>query len=277
MFEQFWKIQIYFILIMKIDEEIRLPIIYNNRKKKGRCVEMKLEVFENYEEMSRYAADVLQRQISEKPDSVLGLPTGSTPLGMYRELAKRNLDFSGITTFNLDEYYKIQKSDEQSYDYFMHHNFFDHINMKPENINIPNGEADDPQAECRRYDGAIEKAGGVDLQVLGIGNNGHIGFNEPADRLCAATNLVTLTESTISANSRFFDRIEVVPRQALTTGLKAIMNAKKIIVLVTGGSKAKILKDTFSGIVTTQNPASVLQLHSDVTFIVDRDAAALLQ
>ena len=228
---------------------------------------MKLEVFENYEEMSRYAADILQRQISEKPDSVLGLPTGSTPLGMYRELASRKLDFSGITTFNLDEYYKIQKSDEQSYDYFMHHNFFDHINIRPENINIPNGEAD----------GAIEKAGGVDLQVLGIGNNGHIGFNEPADRLCAATNLVTLTESTISANSRFFDRIEDVPRQALTTGLKAIMNARKIIVLVTGGNKAKILKDTFSGIVTTQNPASVLQLHSDVTFIVDRDAAALLQ
>jgi len=233
---------------------------------------MRKVVLKDYEEMCKYASNIVEEQIKGKPNSVLGLPTGSTPIGMYRDLIRKKLDFSGVTTFNLDEYYGIQKSNSQSYDYFMRSMFFNYINIDKNNINIPNGEADDAATECARYDAAIIAHGGIDLQVLGVGVNGHIGFNEPAEFLSPTTNLVNLTPSTIEVNSRFFDKPEDVPKTAITMGMGNILQARKIIMLVTGKSKAEILKRTFSEGVTTHNPSSFLLLHNDVTFIIDEEA-----
>ncbi|MBQ8552144.1 MAG: glucosamine-6-phosphate deaminase [Clostridia bacterium] len=237
---------------------------------------MKLYVCKNYDEMSAKAADVVASVITLKPDCVLGLATGSTPVGMYKCLAEMNkagkLDFAGVKTYNLDEYYPIKASDPQSYRYFMNKNLFNNINIDIENTHVLNGEAPDTDAECAAYDKAIEAAGGIDIQVLGIGNNGHIGFNEPADELVAATHVQGLTESTIEANSRFFSSADEVPKHALTMGMAPIMKAKRIIILISGKGKHAALKEMLSGGITTKNPATILNLHSDVTVVCDEDA-----
>ena len=231
-------------------------------------------ICKNYEEMSIKAADFIKAQVLLKPDAVLGLATGSTPVRMYKELLNKNIDFSNVTTFNLDEYYPIKKDNNQSYDYFMRKNLIDYITLK--RFNIPDGEASDPAAECKSYDERIKAAGGIDLQVLGIGVNGHIGFNEPAEELSSGTHMVELTESTIKANARFFDSADDVPKHAITLGLSGIMNAKKILLLISGKNKAEIVRKLFCGGVTTNIPATFLQLHPDVTVIMDEEAASLL-
>lgn len=231
-------------------------------------------ICKDYEAASRKAAEILMAELAKKPEMNLGLPTGSTPIGMYRTLIEKGADLSKVTTFNLDEYYPILKSNDQSYEYFMRRNLFDAL--PPKQMNIPNGEAEDPAKECLRYDAAIEAAGGLDVQVLGIGQNGHIGFNEPGAELSVGTNHVKLTENTIDANSRFFASRDEVPTSALTLGLGGIMKAKKIIMIATGKEKAKAVAEIFSGKITTQNPATVLQLHADVTVIMDEEAAANL-
>ncbi len=237
---------------------------------------MKLYVCKNYNEMSDKAADVVASVITLKPDCVLGLATGSTPVGMYKKLAELNkagkIDFAGVKTYNLDEYYPIKPTDSQSYRYFMDKNLFDNINIDKANTHVLNGEASDTAAECAAYDKAIEAAGGIDIQVLGIGNNGHIGFNEPADELIAATHVQALTENTIEANSRFFNSADEVPKQALTMGMAPIMKAKRIIILISGKAKHAALKELLSGVITTKNPATVLNLHNDVTIVCDEDA-----
>jgi len=235
---------------------------------------MKKIVCENYEEMSRVAADIYVKQLEKKPDSVLGFATGSTPLGLYAELIRHynncEIDFSKARSFNLDEYYPIKKTHPQSYDYFMQENLFDNIDLP--DFRLPNGEAADPFAECAAYDAQIEAAGGIDLQLLGIGLNGHIGFNEPADSYSMATYLVDLTESTMEANSRFFKEGETQPTQALTMGFGAIFSAKRILLLISGKSKAGIAKKLFEGKIHTDVPACLLLLHPDVTVIMDKEA-----
>ena len=234
-------------------------------------------VVDNYDEMSKYAANILSAQVVINPRSVLGLATGGTPVGMYKELVdmheKGYVDFREVMTFNLDEYYPIDRSSDQSYYYYMNENLFKHINVTDDNINIPNGMVDDVENECLQYEHRIHEAGGIDLQVLGIGPNGHIGFNEPDDKFEAGTHLVELDQHTIEANSRFFDSINEVPTKALSMGIKTIMKAKKIILLANGEGKAGIIKEMITGDITPKVPASILQLHPDVTVIVDKDAA----
>lgn len=231
----------------------------------------------NYKELSMQAAGIVAAQISRKKNTVLGLPTGQTPLGMYQELLKRfrkgEIDFSQVITFNLDEYYGLSPEHPQSYNYYMWQTFFNNINIKKENVFIPDGVTKDVQKECRYYESLIEKKGGIDLQFLGIGDNGHIGFNEPATALNSKTHLVNLSQATIEANSRFFNDIEDVPRKALTMGMGTIMKAKQIILLASGMKKAPAIAKTINGKVSTEVPASLLQLHRDVTIIVDKDAA----
>ncbi|WP_029688345.1 glucosamine-6-phosphate deaminase [Thermoanaerobacter sp. A7A] len=241
---------------------------------------MKVIITVNYDEMSKKAAEIVKKQIKEKPNTVLGLATGSTPLGMYKhliEMYKRGeIDFSNVITFNLDEYIGLSPDHPQSYHYFMFHNFFNHINIKKENVHIPNGIAEDLEEECRKYEEEIEKAGGIDLQILGIGVNGHIGFNEPEESIETKTHVVTLTEDTINANKRFFKSAEEVPRKAITMGLGSIMKAKKIVLLASGKNKAEAIKETIKGQLTTKVPATVLALHPDVTIIIDKEAASLI-
>lgn len=239
---------------------------------------MKLIIARDYEEMSKKAAQIIAEEIKKKPNLVLGLATGATPVGTYRELVKMykngEVDFSRVITFNLDEYLGLSPDDERSYHYYMYSNFFDHVNVKPENIHIPNGVAEDIDEECRRYDEAIEKAGGIDLQLLGIGVNGHIGFNEPGDELLTDTHVTNLAPDTIKANARFFESIDQVPKKAITVGLGTIMKAKKIILLASGREKAKIMAELLDeDAVSTKVPASFLLLHRDVTIIMDEDAA----
>ena len=232
---------------------------------------MRIIVCENYEEVSKKAAQMILSQVTLKPNSVLGLATGSTPIGMYENLVKLNkngdIDFSEVRTFNLDEYYKLPKESDQSYHYFMYKNLFDHININPENIHIPNGMTADVDAECERYDKLIKEAGGVDIQVLGIGNNAHIGFNEPTINFEKGTHLVELEESTIEANSRFFDNIEDVPKKAITMGVGSIFKSKKIMLIATGENKAEAIYNTVYGKVVPEVPASILQFHSDIVLI----------
>src|SRR5699024_6484442 len=221
---------------------------------------MRIIVCENYEEVSKKAAQMILSQVTLKPNSVLGLATGSTPIGMYENLVKINqdseIDFSAVSTLNLDEYYKLPKESNQSYHYFMYKNLFDHININPENIHIPNGMTADVDAECERYDKLIKEAGGVDIQVLGIGNNAHIGFNEPTINFEKGTHLVELEESTIEANSRFFDNIEDVPKKAITMGVGSIFKSKKIMLIATGENKAEAIYNTVYGKVVPEVPAS---------------------
>jgi len=235
---------------------------------------MKKIVCENYEEVSSKAADFYSQQLKDKPNSVLGLATGSTPLGLYEELARRykdgKLDFSKAESFNLDEYYPIDPSHPQSYAYFMQKNLFDNINMSKSQI--PNGNAPDPTVECERYDTAMDAVGGIDLMLLGIGHNGHIGFNEPAVSYSMGTYHVNLTESSIQANSRFFGPDEHQPTSALTMGISHIFKAKKVLILISGAGKAEITKKLFEGVIHTDVPACLLLLHPDVTVIVDKAA-----
>lgn len=241
---------------------------------------MRILVCKDYEEMSKKAAQLIASQVTLKPNSILGLATGSTPIGMYRDLVKMyekgELDFSNIKTFNLDEYYQLPRDNDQSYYYFMHKNLFNDINIKEENINIPNGMTKDVVSECINYDKAIEDIKGVDIQVLGIGNNAHIGFNEPSNVFIKNTHLVDLKDSTIKANARFFESIEDVPKKAVTMGIGSILAAKKILLLASGEGKAEAVYNTVYGEVNPQVPASILQFHNDVTLILDEAAASKL-
>lgn len=241
---------------------------------------MKVLVEKNYDKMSKKAAYLVKQQIKEKSDSVLGLPTGSTPLKMYEELVemynKGEVDFSKITTFNLDEYLGLSPDHPQSYHYYMYNNLFDHINIKEKNIHILDGKTENIKKECEEYEKKIEKAGGIDLQILGIGPNGHIGFNEPSRSLKDKTHLVKLSENTREANSRFFDSKEEVPKKALTMGISTILKADKIIIMAAGESKASAINKTLSGQIDTCTPSTLLQTHPDVTVIVDQKAALYL-
>lgn len=241
---------------------------------------MRIIVVDNYEEMSKKAAMMIASQVMLKPNSVLGLATGDTPLGMYKELIqlfnKNEVDFKEVTTFNLDEYYGINRQNPQSYYNYMMVNLFNNININKENINVPDGTALDVIAACSAYEDKIKEADGIDMQVLGIGGNGHIGFNEPDVNFEAATHLVNLDEQTIEANSRFFDSVEDVPVKAISMGIKTIMNSKKIILLANGISKAGSIERALKGKISPNIPASILQLHNDVTIILDKEAASLL-
>lgn len=247
--------------------------------KEGEMI-MRIIRAKDYADMSRKAANIIAAQVILKPDCVLGLATGSTPIGTYQELIKGyengDLDFSQVKTANLDEYRGLQKTNDQSYDYFMKENLFNHININFENLNIPNGENPDAEAECKRYEDVVKALGGQDLQLLGMGHNGHIGFNEPADEFVKETHCVDLQESTIQANKRFFEKVEDVPTQAYTMGINTIMQAKMILVVVSGADKAEIVKKAFFGPVTPQVPASILQMHPNVVVVVDEAAASLI-
>lgn len=241
---------------------------------------MKLIVVENYDEMSRLAAIKIKEVIDSKPDAILGLATGSTPIGTYKELINMNkageLDFSKVTTINLDEYIGLSEKNTQSYRYFMNENLFNHINIKKANTFIPNGLAKNIEEETKKYDEKIDELGGTDIQILGIGSNGHIAFNEPNDYLTAGSHLTNLAESTINANSRFFNSIDEVPKTAITMGLGQIMKSKKILLLATGENKAEAIKEVLSGKITTKNPATMLQMHRDVTLIIDKKIKELI-
>lgn len=238
---------------------------------------MELILCKNYDEMSKRAAELIAEQINKKPNSVLGLATGATPVGTYSrliEMYKNNeVDFKNITTFNLDEYYPISRDNPQSYYSFMRENLFNHININPDNTHIPNGEASNPTEECTSYENMVETYG-IDLQILGIGRNGHIGFNEPSDALNSGTHLTNLTQDTIEANAHFFEDKSKVPTHALTMGMATIFKAKKIILLANGRSKLNAVKAMFSDEITTDTPATMLKMHPDVTVICDYDAYA---
>jgi len=241
---------------------------------------MRIIKVDNKEEMGKKAASLVSSQIILKPESVLGLATGGTPLGMYKELInlynKKEIDFKLVKTFNLDEYFGIGKENDQSYYYYMINNFFKFIDLPEKNINMPNGSAKDIAEECSRYEKAIKAAGGIDIQVLGIGTNGHIGFNEPDINFEAQTHLVKLEESTIKANSIYFENIEEVPTSAVSMGIKTIMNSRKIVLLASGLAKADAIYGLVKGKINPNLPASILQLHPDVTLIIDKDAASKL-
>lgn len=243
---------------------------------------MKYLVAENTEEMSLLAADIFAEQIKRKPDCVLGLATGSTPVPLYAELVRRNksgkADFSRVRSVNLDEYVGLGEHHPQSYRYFMQQHLFDHINIDPANTCLPDGLAADITEACREYDKLIIGWGGIDLQLLGIGHNGHIGFNEPGTVFTLKTHMVDIAERTRLANARFFENDpKKVPKQAITMGIGNIMGARKIILLVSGESKAEILRRSLTEDVTPAVPASVLQLHPDLTVIADREAAAVIE
>ncbi|MDD3340008.1 MAG: glucosamine-6-phosphate deaminase [Lachnospiraceae bacterium] len=230
----------------------------------------------DYKDMSRKAANIISAQVIMKPDCVLGLATGSTPIGAYEQLIewykKGDLDFSAVTSVNLDEYKGLSGDNDQSYRYFMQHNLFDHVNIDPKSTHVPNGTEADSAKECQRYEDLIQSLGGVDLQLLGLGHNGHIGFNEPCDFFETMTHCVDLTQSTIDANARFFATKDEVPTQAYTMGIKTIMQAHKILVVVSGEDKADIVKRAFFGPVTPQVPASILQMHNNVVLVGDEAA-----
>lgn len=242
---------------------------------------MELMVVKNYEEMSKKAASIILSQVVIKPNSVLGLATGDTPLGMYKELIKKykenEVDFSKVKTFNLDEYYGLERDNIQSYYFYMINNFFKFINIDSNNIHIPNGTSNDIEEDCLNYERKIKEAGGIDVQVLGIGVNGHIGFNEPNVTFEAQTHLVDLDEKTIKSNARFFNSIDEVPKKAISMGIKTILQSKKIILLASGESKAEAVYNTVKGKISPEIPSSILQLHQNVTIILDESAAKLLQ
>ena len=236
---------------------------------------MKFITTPTYEKLSRQAANIISAQVIMKPDCVLGLATGSSPIGVYRQLIdwynKGDIDFSQVTTVNLDEYVGLNGNHPQSYRYFMQTNFFDHINIKPENTYVPSGVAADTAAECAEYDARIRRFGGIDLQLLGIGLDGHIGFNEPGDCFVTATHVADLHESTVKANARFFAGEDEVPRQAISMGMVSIMQAKKILLIANGPAKKDVLLRAFEGPITPALPASILQLHPDLTVIFSEE------
>lgn len=231
---------------------------------------------DTYEQMSQRAADLILAQILLKPDCVLGLATGSTPIGLYDKLVEyfneNRVDFSQVRTVNLDEYKGLDPNNHQSYHYFMNEHLFSRVNIDENNIFLPNGMEDDSMKACAEYDVVIEKLGGVDTQILGIGHNGHIGFNEPSDYFTKKTNCVELSKSTIEANSRFFDSYDEVPKYAYTMGIASIMQAKRILLVVNSKAKADIMKEAFLGKITPSVPASILQTHPDVIIVGDAEA-----
>ncbi len=237
---------------------------------------MKIIKTTDYYHMSRMAANILSAQVIIKPDCVLGLATGSTPIGTYEQLIrwyeKGDLDFSQVRTINLDEYKGLSPENDQSYRYFMNEHLFRHINISLDHTHVPNGLEPDPVKACDDYNSIIRENGGVDLQLLGLGLNGHIGFNEPGAAFEKETHCVDLTQSTIDANSRFFESMDLVPKQAYTVGIKTIMQAKKIVVIASGENKADIIAKAFWGPITPSVPASVLQLHNDVVLVGDEAA-----
>lgn len=241
---------------------------------------MKVVIVDNYDEMSKKAADIFVEQITKKSNSVIGLATGSTPIGLYKQIIKLCkdgvIDFSSVKSFNLDEYCGLDRENNQSYYYFMMDKLFKYINIDKNNIDVPDGKREDANAECKEYEEKINNAGGIDLQLLGIGNNGHVGFNEPDEKFPSNTHVVNLTKSTIDANSRFFDSIDKVPKQALTMGIGTIMRTKRIILLASGKEKADVIHALVKGNVTPKLPASILQFHQDVIIIVDKEAALRL-
>lgn len=230
----------------------------------------------DYKDMSRKAANILSAQVIMKPNCILGLATGSTPMGVYDQLVewykKGDLDFSEVTTVNLDEYKGLEPENEQSYYYFMHKHLFSKVNINLTRTHLPDGTQEDSVGECKRYEALIHGLGGIDLQLLGLGHNGHIGFNEPEGAFEKETHCVDLQAETIEANQRFFDAIEEVPKQAYTMGIKSIMQAKKIVVIVNGEDKADIVKKAFLGPVTPSVPASILQMHNNIILVGDRAA-----
>ena len=241
---------------------------------------MRIYKAKDYVDMSRKAANIVSAQVIMKPNCVLGLAPGSTPIGLYKQLVawynKGDLDFSEVMTVNLDEYKGLSRDNDQSYYYFMHQNLFDHVNIPAENTYLPNGMEPDSQKECQEYTDLLQSLGGVDLQLLGIGHNGHIGFNEPGEAFDKQVHCVNLTQSTIEANKRFFASADDVPKQAYTMGIKTIMQAKKILIVASGEDKAEIVRDAFFGPITPKVPASVLQLHNDVTLVADEAALSKL-
>lgn len=241
---------------------------------------MKLIVAKNYEEMSKLAAEFMAEEVKKKPEIILGLATGGTPVGMYKELIRmcdnKEVDFSKATTVNLDEYIGLSGEHNQSYRYFMNSNLFNHINIDKARTFVPNGQASDVEAECKSYDARIRELGGIDLQLLGLGSNGHVAFNEPDAFLTVGSHETKLTQSTIEANARFFDSMDEVPKTAITMGLGGIMQAKKILVIANGEGKADVVEKLMNGKITTEVPASMLQMHRDVTIIVDEAAASKL-
>jgi len=238
---------------------------------------MKILTYTSYDLVSEAAADIIEDTIAAKPDAILGLATGSTPLETYGQLIRRGLDFSEVSSYNLDEYIGLSPSDPQSYHYYMKANFFDHINIKQIQTHLPNGQAADPVAEAAAFEAKVLAVGGVDVQLLGIGENGHIGFNEPADHFKRFTHVADLTESTIAANAIHFDKKEDVPTQAISMGISTIMSAKKIILIASGDKKAQAIKDALEGEINPAVQASILQFHPDVTVILDTEAASLLE
>ncbi|MCX7426210.1 MAG: glucosamine-6-phosphate deaminase [Planctomycetia bacterium] len=242
---------------------------------------MEIIVKDNAEQMSRVAARVVAKVLNAKPDAVLGLATGSTPLGLYKELVRMHkdegLDFSQVTTFNLDEYVGLTKDHPQSYHYFMHENLFKHVNIPTQNVYIPSGTTDNYEAFCRWYEQEIVDSGGIDLQVLGIGGDGHIAFNEPSSSLGSRTRIKTLAKQTIDDNARFFDSAEQVPIYAITMGVGTILEARQCLVLANGRSKAAAVAAMIEGPVTSMITASALQLHPRTMAIIDRDAAGNLK
>ena len=239
---------------------------------------MNVIIVKDYDELSEKAANEIVKVLSCKKDAVLGLATGSSPIGMYEKLVEKyengEIDFSEIKTVNLDEYVGLDSEHEQSYRYFMNFNLFDKVNIDKKNTNVPNGMAADVKEEVKEYEGKIDSLGGIDIQVLGIGGNGHVGFNEPEDELNLFTSVVKLKDETIKDNSRFFDSIDDVPKYALSMGIASIFKAKKILLIASGEKKAKVIGDLVNNkVVTTKNPASLLGLHDDVIVIVDEEAA----
>ncbi len=238
---------------------------------------MKVIVADTYDDMSRRGADIIAKLLQEQPTCVLGLATGTTPIGLYASLVQRyeagDISFAGVTTFNLDEYCTLPPEHTQSYHYFMNEHLFNKVDINKENTHVPNGMNSDARSECIAYESAIDAAGGIDLQLLGIGANGHIGFNEPGDTFPNITHCVKLTRSTIEANSRLFNSIDEVPRQAYSAGIGTIMRARRILLLANGSGKSDTILRALLGPVTPELPASILQFHPNVTVILDKDAA----
>lgn len=242
---------------------------------------MKIQAAKNYNDLSRKAANLISAQVIIKPDAVLGLATGSTPIGTYAQLIdwyrKGDIDFSQTVSVNLDEYMGLGGDHDQSYRYFMNEQLFNHINIRKEYTNVPDGKADDLEGECARYNQVIRQTGGIDLQLLGIGGNGHIGFNEPGDVFEKETHVVTLTSETRQSNARFFQSLDEVPTHAITMGMQNIMSAQRILLLATGEAKAEAVYNSFFGPITPAVPASILQLHKEVTVIADEAALSLVR
>ena len=242
---------------------------------------MRVIITEDYNAMSKRGAEVITTLVTARPRCILGLATGSTPVGTYRELARRHMDeglnFSEVTTFNLDEYLGLAPAHPQSYHHFMEENLFKHVNIDPGRVHIPDGLAKDFNAECRDYETLIQESGGIDLQLLGLGRDGHIGFNEPSSSLGSRTRIKTLAPETIEDNSRFFESLDEVPRFAITMGVGTIMEAREILLLASGRSKAEALRATIEGPISAEFTASVLQLHPRVMIVTDREAASLLK